>query len=182
MKAKLVNFVLFQLGWFACVLLGGSPWHFWALVVVALAVAVHLNSAPGMNPELRLIGLSLLLGLAWENLLTLSGVLSYPFGQIVGQQAPLWIVAMWPLLATTLNVSLRWMHGKLWLTMAFGAVGGPLAFFAGERMEAVTIANPMLAYLILAAGWAVLFPALVKLAQTYDGFKSPPLALSREAS
>jgi hypothetical protein len=139
-------------------------------VVVGILFA-HLRSSPDREAERRLIGYALLIGLAWENLLSLSGLIVYPSGQPFGILAPVWIVAMWPLLAITLNVSLRWLKGLPAAAVLFGALGGPLAFFAGERLGAAVFPDPYLAMAALAAGWAILFPLLMRLAARHDGFR-----------
>ena len=100
-----------------------------------------------------------------------SGLVIYPSGQPFGQLAPAWILAMWPLLATTLNVSLRWLKGRYLLAALFGAIGGPLAFLAGERLGAVVFPDTGLTMIVLAVGWATLFPLLMRLSQRYDGFE-----------
>jgi hypothetical protein len=74
------------------------------------------------------------------------------------------------MLATTLNLSLRWLHGRFLLASVFGAIGGPLAFLAGERLGAVVFPDTMLAMLVLGAGWGVLFTLLVILGMRNDGF------------
>jgi hypothetical protein len=55
MIGKIVNFVGFQSGWFACVLgaAAGCPWL--GLVVVAGVVALHLALRRPRGPELRLL-------------------------------------------------------------------------------------------------------------------------------
>lgn len=171
MSLKLLNFGMFQVGWLATVLLGASPYHWLAPAVALLAVAFHLYLCPQPARELRLVLYALGIGLAWENALTLSGVTVYPQGQWLGSFAPLWIVSMWASLATTLNVSLRWLHDKPAFAVLLGGAGGPLAFLAGQRLGAVTFPNPTLTITVLAIGWAVLFFALVMLARRHDGFR-----------
>lgn len=168
---KLVNFALFQLGWFASVLLGASRYHWLGPVVVFAILFFHLRRSPDREAERRLIGYALLIGLVWENLMSLSGLIVYPSGQPFGIFAPVWIIAMWPLLAITLNVSLRWLKGLPAAAVLFGALGGPLAFFAGERLGAAVFPEPFLAMAVLAVGWAVLFPLLMRLATRHDGFR-----------
>ena len=170
MKQKLVNFLLFQAGWLAVVLLGSGQYHWLGPVVVAAVVAWHLATSPSRQAEAQLILIALGIGLVWENLLTLAGVVVYPHGQLVGDLAPVWIVAMWAMLATTLNLSLRWLHGRFTLAFVFGAIGGPLAFLAGERLGAVIFPDTMLAMLVLGAGWGLLFALLVVMAMRNDGF------------
>lgn len=170
MKQKLINFILFQAGWLAVVLLGTGQFHWLGLVVVAAIVIWHLVTSPSPQAEAQLILFALGIGIIWENLLTLTGVVVYPHGQIFGDLAPVWIIAMWAMLATTLNLSLRWLHGRFVLASAFGALGGPLAFLAGERLGAVVFPDSTLAMLVLAAGWGLMFTLLVLLAMRNDGF------------
>jgi len=167
---KVINFILFQAGWFASVLLGTTSYYYLGPVAVAAIVFYHLKTTPSPSAEVPLLMFALLIGLVWENLLTFSGLLVYPHGQLQGMFAPVWIVGMWPLLAITLNLSLRWLKGNILLAMAFGAIGGPLAFWAGERLGAVVFTDFVMAMTVLAIGWALLFPLLMKLATQYDGY------------
>ena len=50
--------------------------------------------------------------------------------------APYWLVVMWALFATTINVSMAWMKNRWLLAVVMGAVFGPMAF-AGEKLGAV---------------------------------------------
>jgi hypothetical protein len=167
---KLVNFALFQLGWFASVLLGAGPYHWLGPLVVAGILFVHLRASPDREAEQRLIAYALVIGLVWENLLSIGGLVVYSSGQPFDLMAPLWILAMWPLLAITLNVSLRWLRGLPAVAALFGAIGGPLAFLAGERLGAAVFPDTGLAMAALATGWAILFPVLTRLAGRHDGF------------
>jgi hypothetical protein len=168
---KLLNFALFQLGWLASVLLGASQYHWLGPVAVFAILLVHLRSSPDREAERRLVGYALVIGLVWENLLSLGGLIVYPSGQPFGILAPVWIVAMWPLLAITLNVSLRWLKRLPAVAALVGAIGGPLAFLAGERLGAAVFPDPYLAMAALAVGWAILFPMLMHVAARHDGFR-----------
>ncbi|HKK05076.1 MAG TPA: DUF2878 domain-containing protein [Gammaproteobacteria bacterium] len=170
MKTTLINFALFQLGWFGCVLTGaaGEPW-IGALLAVAI-VAWHLRWAPRPALELKLIGVAVGIGALWDTLLVYQGWLAYPSGMLLPFTAPYWIVIMWALFATTLNVSLRWLKGRALYATVFGAIGGPLAYFAGQRLGAVEFLDPRAALLALLIGWAVFTPLLIAVSQRYDGF------------
>ena len=52
---------------------------------------------------------------------------------------------------------------------ALGAVGGPLAYLAGEKLGAITFNQPLFAIAALAVIWAVAMPLLVVLATRMDG-------------
>lgn len=165
----LLNFINFQIGWFACVL--GAAWGYpWAGVVVALAVAAwHCTHVAQPRRELMLLAAAALIGAAWDSLLLMSGWIQYPNGMLVAGAAPVWIVALWVLFATTLNVSLAWLKRSPLLALAFGAMGGPLAYYAGAKLGALVFVDQTAALIALAAGWALLTPLLLQLAKHFDG-------------
>lgn len=176
-----VNFIAFQAGWFACVL--GGAWHL-PLAGSALALAIvaaHLCAAAAPGRELALLAAAAAFGAVFDSLLVAAGWLAYPSGTLFAGTAPYWIVAMWALFATTLNVSLRWLRGRAWLAAVLGALGGPLAFLAGERLGAVVFVDRGAGLAALAAGWAVVMPALVQLSRRLDGFPAVPGRELREA-
>ncbi len=85
---------------------------------------------------------------------------------------------MWLVFATTLNVSLRWLRGLPLAALGLGAVGGPLAYWGGERLGAMTFVVPVAATAAIAVGWVVLTPVLVRLARRFDGY-APAAPASR---
>jgi hypothetical protein len=171
----IINFVLFQLGWFACVL-GAAKNLPWLGVIVVLAIlAWHLWQAKQAKPEILLLLIALLIGGLFDQTMLTTGLISY---QAHGWDnalhstsiVPAWILALWAVFVTILNVSLRWMRGK-WLVMVlFGAVGGPLAYMGAEKLGAATMNMP-LSYVALGLGWAILTPLLLFLSQKFDGFR-----------
>ena len=162
-----VNVVAFQLGWFACVIAAGKGQDALGIAAVAAVVALHLVLTSPRAGELRVIALALAVGAVWDSLLRAAGLMQYlsPGPTFL---APAWILAMWALFGTTLNVSLRWMRGRSVFAALFGALGGPLSFWAGERLGAVRIAGPWTGLVALAAGWAVILPLLLHLAGRLD--------------
>lgn len=169
----ILNVVLFQAGWFACVLgaAHGQPWAGTALA--ATIVAWHALRAAKPGQELKLIGIVVLLGALWDSALVMTGWIAYPAGTLVDGTAPHWILALWALFATTLNISMRWLRQRVLLALILGAIGGPLSYWAAVRLGAVTFAEPAPIVIALALGWALIMPALVAIAQRYDGMMSP---------
>jgi len=168
----LVNFVAFQIGWFACVL-GAAHGLPWAGTGVALAiVAWHLAHAARPRAELALVLIAAGIGALWDSGLSALGWIRYPNGVLIEGAAPYWIVAMWMLFATTLNASLGWLKSRMALAVLFGALGGPLAYLGGAKLGALTFAAQDAALVALSLGWAVLTPLLLQLARRFDGFTS----------
>ena len=167
------NFVLFQIGWFACVLGGANAQYAWlGSLIVAVIIVVHVLRAGNPPDEIRLIVLATVIGTLWDSSLTLAGLYQFNAGVILDGMAPHWLIAMWALFATTLNVSMKWLQGRYLLAAVFGGLGGPLAYFAGHKLGAVDF-NPMMTTLvIMGIGWSLIMPLLVYLSSIYNGYTS----------
>jgi hypothetical protein len=167
----IINFVLFQLAWFACVL-GAAQQMPWIGVIVTVAIVVwHLCQAKSAKPEVILLCFALIIGAAFDQVMHSTQLLTYQAHGWSDSLVPAWILALWAGFVTALNVSLRWMRGKWLVMILFGAIGGPLAYMSAEKLGAVTLNSMPASYIALGVGWAILTPILVFLAQKFDGFK-----------
>ncbi|MCW9046523.1 MAG: DUF2878 domain-containing protein [Gammaproteobacteria bacterium] len=164
-KQIVVNFIIFQLGWFSCVLMAAQGLHETGIFIALLLVCVQLFLADNRKKLLILMAIVTLIGSAWDSVMTSLGILVFDTGMIVSFLAPGWIIAMWLMFATTLNVSFRWLFGRYWLAMLLGAICGPLTYQAGAAMSAVVIPDNFLANSVIAAGWALLMPLYIKLTE-----------------
>lgn len=85
-----------------------------------------------------------------------AGTYQFTSGTVTGGLPPPWLLIMWAQMATTFDFSLRPIVSRPMAAMAFGALGGPLAFVAGERLGAVTLQRPLTpGLLLLAISWAL---------------------------
>jgi hypothetical protein len=164
------NIVAFQFGWFACVL--SAAWGMpWAGTAIAAAIIVwHLTRAVRPGREAPLVLAAALIGALWDSLLTALGWIEFPNGTLVAGTAPYWMVALWMLFATTLNVSLAWLRRRLLIAALFGAIGGPLAYYAGAKLGALVFVDQTAVLTALTIGWGLLTPLLLRLARSCDGF------------
>ena len=154
MLERFANAVLFQMGWFACVMGGDSLW----LLLPLAALVIHLLWISRSMAEVRLVAVVCLLGTAVDSLLLNAGVFAF---KQPGLLIPFWLILLWALLATTLNHCLAWTAKPWWRAVLLGAIGGPLSYYAGQRLGAVQFPLglwPTLAGLSLL--WAGLFPLL----------------------
>ncbi len=168
MKQVVVNLSFFKVGWLASVFAAAASMPVLGTLVVGIAVLAHLWLADNSQKELRLLAFAAFLGLLWESLLVATGVVQYEASSILPGIAPYWIVGMWVLFATTINVGMRWLRKSVAVAAVAGAIGGPLSFLAGEKMGAVSFANSSLALFVIGLGWAVLLPLLVHFATRND--------------
>jgi len=168
--AFVLNVLLFQIGWFACVL-GAAHGLAWAGAFTALAiVAWHVVRAGDWRRELALVACAAALGVVFESLLVQSGWIRFGAGVLIEGAATYWMVALWALFATTMNVSLRGLRAHGWLAALLGAIGGPLAYYAGARLGALEFVATGAGLLAIGAGWAVLTPLLFRAALRLDGY------------
>ncbi|OIP99310.1 MAG: hypothetical protein AUK35_08435 [Zetaproteobacteria bacterium CG2_30_46_52] len=170
MNNLILNVILFQLGWFACVL-GGAASLPLAGVLVALGImGFHLWRASEPKDELYLMLIAMGIGALWDSLLVMQSLVVYTSGTLITHTAPIWIVAMWGLFASTMNVSMRWLKHRYWLAALLGGVAGPMAYYGGAQLGGLTFINLELGLMHLAFGWAVFTPLLVKLGESFDGY------------
>ena len=170
-----LNFVAFQVGWFSAVLgaANNMPWA--GPLVIALVIALHLAIVKRPAQELALIAVCGAIGAVFDSLLVAVGWVSYPTGVVIDNAAPYWIVAMWMLFATTLNVSLGWLKPRKGIGALFGLIGGPLAYYTGFKLGGIEFDDAVAALLALGIGWALVVPVLLVLAERFNGTHETPL-------
>lgn len=168
---RVINFILFQLAWFACVL-GAAKAMPWAGVGVTFIILCwHFYSAKQAKPEIALMLAALFTGAVFDQSMLALHLIEYQAHGWSSWLVPVWILALWLAFASTLNVSLAWMHERYVVAMLFGAVGGPLAYLAAQKLGAVTVTSSN-AYIALAIGWGLITPLLVLIAKHFNGFSA----------
>lgn len=156
----LVNVGINQAIWFLCVL-GGNGGVIFALPLLVANIILSRHH----QADLRLMAILLAIGVGIDGTLQASGFFSFRQG---GVPIPLWLAVIWLALAALPNHSLKWMQDRPWLCALFGALGGPLAYWAGVRMGAATFHLPLLPSLaLLAIIWACLWVTVMHLAKVH---------------
>ena len=165
-----VNFILFQIGWFACVIGAARQMPWLGVATVVAIVAWHLTQAKQAKKEVQLLIIALVIGGTFDQIMLNHQLITYQAHGWSSMLVPVWILALWAEFVTVLNVSLRWMRGRWLIAVLFGAIGGPLAYMGAEKLGAVTLNHLPISYIALSVGWAFLTPLLLKLSQKFDGF------------
>src|SRR5690606_23382635 len=156
-RRNVLNFVLFQAGWFACVLFPGLP----AAGLVALFLGVHfLLVSTNRFAELQFIGVGVVLGGLMDTLWFRTGVMGIEGTDDI-LAAPPWLIAIWAIFMTTLCHSLDWVGQRKWLPFALAPFAGAVGYWSAGKLGAVTPADLALSLVVLALGWFVLFPRLL---------------------
>ena len=157
------NFIGFQIAWFSCILGAASGFPWLGLAATLFVACVHLRFSADRQAEAQLGGVALTLGLAADSLGISTGAIDFPPQSRLGWPIPAWMPALWLNLALTLNHCLSWLKGRYFLSAVFGAVGGPLSYYAGCRFGAIDLDVSLL--WVVALEWAVATPLLQYAAQ-----------------
>lgn len=168
-KKVILNFVLFQVAWFACVLGAANQMPWLALGVVLAIVAGQIFFAPQPKKEWMLVLSAAVIGAVIDQGFLMGGIVQYQAHGWSSAIVPVWIIALWIGFSSTLNVSLRWLRGRYVVAFLFGAIGGPMAYIAAEKLGAVTIGPAPVSYITLGVAWALVTLLLLALSQRFDG-------------
>lgn len=147
----LVNFILYQAAWFLCVFMENDG----AFIALAF-LAMHLYFSTCRFKDIRMMALLLAIGVLIDGTLSLAGFMTYNVQAI---PIPFWLAVVWLALATLPHHSLKWLKERPFLSSLFGALGGPLAYWAGVKAGAASFSLPLITSLaLLALIWGVLWP------------------------
>ena len=156
-----INFILFQLCWFGCVL-GAARGLIWlgpSLVLILVPLQIYLLTERH-KAELLFVLICGSLGFILESLL-ISWRVYVPIGNET-LICPPWMTALWCNFGPLVSISLSWLKGKVLLALILGALAGPLAWWGGEKLDALTVAPEFIfGYLPLSLVWAVVLPTLL---------------------
>ncbi|MDT8419533.1 MAG: DUF2878 domain-containing protein [Desulfuromonadales bacterium] len=180
--SKLINILMYQLGWFSCVL--GAAWGYplrGALGALLLLV-LHLLLAESRRAELRLMLCACLLGVAVDTTQQALGIFTFMGDPVWPLWLPLWVFVIWMQFATLFHYALSWLAGHYLLAALFGLIGGPLAYWGGVRLGAASFADSLLLSLSsLALVWALVTPLMLWLSKWAGGSQGRyrPIFVSR---
>ena len=159
---KLINFVLFQVGWFACVLGAANGMADVGLIIALMIIMTHLFLTKNKQNEISLIVWISVMGYCWDSLLVHTDLLQYT-NSTYTSFAPLWIAAMWAMFASTINTSLAWLKDKMLIAAILGAFFGPVAYYSAFKLGAISSIILPDALITQSIAWAVFMPLMLQL-------------------
>ena len=162
---QLVNYALYQIGWFGCVLGAASQRPWMGCLIGMILVGVHVALSVDRVLEVRLVVLATAVGAAVEMIQIAVGTYRFTSGTVYDARPPPLAARHVGAVCDDVRFSLRSVVTRPVLAVLFGAAGGPIAFLAGERLGAVTLLPPLAQSLLrLSISWAialVVFSAVV---------------------
>jgi hypothetical protein len=165
-SSALINYALYQAGWFACVLGGAWQWPWTGFGIGLILLLAQIGISTDRGRDARLIAITVAVGLGVEVIQIAAGTYSFSSGTFIAAFPPAWMLMLWAQFAATFAFSLKPIIARPVAAAAFGAVGGPIAFIAGDGLGAVTLLPPMTTgLLLLALSWGVAMTLLSAIAR-----------------
>ena len=163
MSGAIANAVVFQVGWWIAVLGAGWAHHWIGPLLVACLVCMNVWSSADRRATARIVIVVGLFGSLLDSALSFAGILLFVENPFAPWLCPPWLIALWCLLATTLNGSLHWLAGRDRPAALVGGIFGPLSYCAGQQLGALQLGrNETISLLLLSILWAVLLPLLLR--------------------
>lgn len=156
----ILNFVLFQISWWVCILAGAAGLNSPAVLMTAFFLLIHWRFYEWLGVDLKLIFAGLVVGLVLDSSWSALGWIGYS-AQDFAPLPPWWIFCLWINFMLTLNHSLAWMLPRWRFAALCSAVASPLSYYAAAKFSAVVWLQPVQAGFAVSLSWAVVVPLFI---------------------
>lgn len=152
---NIINYIGFAAGWYCLVKYGNI-----AIPFVTIYLLGHILYQKNKRVDLSTIVIVSCVGFVSDTILTSANIIQFNNTHYI---PPYWFIILWPLFSSMLNHCLKIFYKAHWiLNSMLGAVGGLLAYIAGENINSSFSVNRNLIYIICIT-WAILFPLFIVL-------------------
>ena len=161
-----INYFGFSIVWLCCVYSGAQGITALALLPTLVFLYLHFMIVTDhLKEEIQLILIAVLMGIVVDSSFSFFGVVSYN-GNIasIPHLAPIWILCMWAGFSAQINHAMNRLRGK-YLLIGFYGLLAPLAYMGGEKINAATISDGDINYVIISISWAVSLIVLFKISE-----------------
>lgn len=170
-KTRLIQFLNFNLAWWGVALAAAHDCAWYSLFILPVAAFIHLYQTPNRRGEITFYFLAAAIGFLLDGALINLGLFRLSSGESL---APPWLVAMWVLLAFTMD-GLKSFRHRPWLLFLVGGITGPLTYIWCEGLHLLNYQNPWeLTLLMHATLWGLLTPWLLRAREWVFGLYSAP--------
>lgn len=138
----------------------GQAWI--GIFAAAVFLGVRWIGSRDRRSETYLVLAAIAVGLVVENAIAAMGLVTFRPGVGVGA-APVWLLALWAAFGVTLPATAVMLGARPAMkSLALGLLGAPLAYWAGHRLQALALADPLWqALLAYGIAWMCAMPALL---------------------
>ena len=162
------NALIFQMGWWTCIVGVAMNHEIPALLFCCALVWIHLYCSAIRTTEIKLAFSAWILGVVIDTAFQYASVIKF-YGWALGEFSPFWLWMLWILFALTLNSSLSILtKSPLIFSALLGLILGPLTYIAGAKLGAAAFDNTLKHIAILGVTCMLVMPALVRMAQLFS--------------
>ena len=155
----LIDFVLFQAVWFACVLATRSDFPHALPLLSLLLVFARVVGTKRFRQALPFVCACALIGVCGDAVLVKLGFLRFdPYPDLFG--APLWMVALWLNFGLMIHPLFSWFVKSFPRALIGFSVGGAIAYYSGEKLEVLSLPLGWKSALAVGAEWGIAGMAL----------------------
>lgn len=166
------SFLLFQTGWWGCVLLAAGFYNWQPLILTIFLISIYFLyflKAEQRKTNFIFVGLSAIAGFTIDSTLSYLQIFTFlsPHQDII--LAPIWLICLWALFALNFSISLRKLFNHYFICCLLGFIFGPISYWAGEAFGVLTFNEHKLMHLgIVGIVWAIIFPTFIWLYQRME--------------
>jgi|GEM_PF-772067 len=152
-KTIIIEAVVFQLLWFACVL--GDTWVWVTAGILYSLFYVFLLKC---SRYLVFIAVAGTLGVIVDYVKFSTGAMQFSSGSF-----PVWLVGLWYIFVSSIPIAFSFLRGRYVLASVLGGLGGMSSYFSASllRSDVTFYFGEGLGLLPLALVWALLMPTLL---------------------
>ncbi len=162
----MINYVGFTIVWFSCVYSGANGDPLIALIPTFIFLFLHfLIVTDHLKEEIKLILIAIFFGIVVDSSFSLLGVVKYN-GNIEAfpNLAPIWILCMWAGFTAQINHAMKFLIGRYFIIGFYGLLA-PLAYLAGEKINAAIVDQSIFSILFISISWSVSLILLFKISE-----------------
>lgn len=150
----LIDFVLFQAAWFACVLATRTDFPHALPLVGLLLILGRVLFTKRFRQALPFVLACAAIGVCGDAVLVALGFLGFePYPNLFG--APLWMVALWLNFGLMIHPLFSWFVKSCPRALIGFAVGGVIAYYSGEKLEVLSLPMGWQSALAVGAEWGM---------------------------
>jgi hypothetical protein len=160
---KTIKFIYLQAIWFAIVYYGPDHPYLCLLFGGGLTLLIDFRYYYKKNflSYFMQVLVLLLLGLIHDQLL-------HHLEVIIIKGNTLWMLTMWMMFAAYYHDFFRYLYDRKVLSLLFGLIGGPLAYYSGMNLGGLEMPSVFLALPAISLLWSFIFPLTLITAKKFN--------------
>jgi len=157
----ILNFILFQIGWFACVYLGANYRGELGALIMAVFTLGQVFVSRQRNLLLCYLVAVTVIGSVLDAGLNHIGIFEFLVPSKMPWSYPIWMSGLWLGFSLVIHRTLGWLSKRFFLSALFGFSGGAVSYYIGGNMGGIAFPEGLIfSLLVIGMFWAIITPFL----------------------